>query len=187
MTFVLLTCLFALHLSFLWGRIAFFRIDGPTPPAVRLIEAAGTTSAVAGAALIVTRPGASMALDVAALLVVTLSALLFAWGARTVRRHQLTAAFSADIPTELVTTGAFRRIRNPFYTAYLLAHAMPVLASRSGWSALPVVWMTAIYMRAVFVEERKFLASPLADAYRRYQSRTGRFLPRWRFGRGTQP
>ena len=178
MTPLLVTCLIGLHAAFLWARIAFFRIEGATPLGVRLIEAAGTASVLIGAALTAWRTGPNIAADVAALGVAALSAVLFVWGLRTVRRRQLSAAFSPDAPLELVTTGAFRIIRNPFYAAYMLAHAMPVVASRSPWSLLPLAWMAAIYWWAALVEERKFLASPLADAYRRYQSRTGRFLPR---------
>ena len=66
----------------------------------------------------------------------------------------------------------------PMLCGYLLAHAMPVLASRSPWSLLPLAWMVCIYLRAALLEERKFLNSPLANQYRCYQRRTGRFAPR---------
>lgn len=178
MTTFLFACLICLHASFLWARIAFFRIDGPTPPGVRLIEAVGTASVLMGAALTLQRDGHHLGSDLLALGVAALSATLFAWALRSVQRRQLTAAFSADAPHELVTSGAFRHIRNPFYTSYLLAHAMPVFASRSAWSLLPLAWMGAIYLRAALFEEQKFLAGPLADDFRRYRRRTGRFTPR---------
>lgn len=55
MTLLLFACLMSLHLSFLWARFAFFRIDGPTHVGVRVIEVAGTASVVAGATLILTK------------------------------------------------------------------------------------------------------------------------------------
>lgn len=55
MTLLLFACLMSLHLSFLWARFAFFRIDGPTHVGVRVIEVAGTASVVAGATLIRTK------------------------------------------------------------------------------------------------------------------------------------
>ena len=124
MTLLLFACVLCLHLSFLWARFAYFRIDGPTHVGVRVIEVAGSASALSGMALILTRHGASVWGDSVALLVAALSAGLFAWGVHTVQRRQLTAAFSIDVPAELVTSGAFRCIRNPFYASYLLAHAM---------------------------------------------------------------
>jgi protein-S-isoprenylcysteine O-methyltransferase Ste14 len=178
MHMLLFACLIGLHAGFLWARIAFFRIDGAAPPGVRLIEAAGTASVLVGAVLTLRRDGDHLEADLAALGIALLSASLFAWGLLTVKRRQLTAAFSSDVPRELITTGAFTHIRNPFYTCYLLAHAMPVFASRSAWSLLPLAWMTGIYVRATVIEERKFLASPLADDFRRYMRRTGRFAPR---------
>jgi protein-S-isoprenylcysteine O-methyltransferase Ste14 len=161
MHILLFACLIGLHAGFLWARIAFFRIDGATPLGVRLIEAAGTASVLVGAVLTLRRDGDHIAADVAALGIASLSASLFAWGLLTVKCRQLTAAFSPDMPGELVTTGAFRHIRNPFYACYLLAHAMPVFASRSAWSLLPLAWMTGIYVRAALIEENKFLASPV--------------------------
>ena len=187
MTSVLIALLLGLHLSFLWGRISFFRIDGPTSAAVRLIEVSGTLSVAVGIALVVNRHGASVWPDRAALMLVALSALLFAWGVRTVGRHRLTAAFSNDAPLELITSGPFRYLRNPFYASYLLAHAVPVMASRSAWSWLPLVWMAAIYTRAAQSEERKFLASPWAHDYRQYSARAGRFFPRWPVAGGAPP
>ncbi len=32
MTLLLFACLMSLHISFLWARFAYFRIDGPTGP-----------------------------------------------------------------------------------------------------------------------------------------------------------
>ena len=179
MTAMLVVTLVAVHSSFLWARVVYFRIDGPTHFGVRVIEMAGSASVLIGAALILVRSGDYVWTDTAALLVSGLSAALFVWGLRTVRRGQLTAAFSTDAPVEIVSTGAYRRIRNPFYMSYLLAHAMPVLASRSPWSLLPLACMVCIYLRAALLEERKFLNSPLANQYRCYQRRSGRFTPRF--------
>ena len=170
----------ALHAAFTWGRIALFRIDGPTPPGVRLIEHCAAASIALGATLIAIRPGGHLSLDCLGLVLSVTSAGLFAWGVATVQRKQLTAAFSADLPLSLITQGPFRYVRNPFYLAYIIAHAVPLVASRSPWALPGLLVMSAIYVRATLLEERKFLRSDLAPAWRAYQRSTGRFLPRLR-------
>jgi protein-S-isoprenylcysteine O-methyltransferase Ste14 len=178
MTLTLFIVFVALQAAFVWARFAIFRIDGPVPAGVRLIEASATASIAIGAALIVARSTDDNWLDVLALVAGVASAALFAWGLRSVRPMQLTAAFSTDMPADLLRTGAFAFVRNPFYLAYIIAHALPVAASRSVWAIPAALWMGAIYTHAAILEERKFLASPQADDFRRYAAETGRFFPR---------
>ena len=52
MKLALLIACFGLHAAFAWARFAVFRIDGRTPPGVRVIELAGTASALAGLAVL---------------------------------------------------------------------------------------------------------------------------------------
>jgi protein-S-isoprenylcysteine O-methyltransferase Ste14 len=172
-----------LQAAFIWARYAVFRIDGPATPGVRVIEVSTVSSMALGFWLIASRTAGPSALDAAALGLASASAALFFWAVRGVRRHQLSAAFSTDLPTELLRSGAFRFVRNPFYLAYLLAHAVPFAASRSAWALLPLAWMALLYRRAVRMEERKFLESPLAAQWQRYAQVTGRFLPRLPVGR----
>ena len=130
-----------------------------------------------GLGLIATRGGPQLGLDIVAILLAVSSAGLFAWGVATVDRGRLTAAFSQDVPTELITAGPFRHIRHPFYLSYLLVYVQGGAASRSGWAIIPFLWMAALYVRAALLEERKFLDSALAAEYRRYAARTARFIP----------
>lgn len=180
MTVALLVAYLALHAAFTWGRIAVFRIDGPTPAGVRDIEHCAAASIALGSTLIAVRADGHFNLDCLGLLLTVTSAALFAWGVATVQRKQLTAAFSADLPLSLVTQGPFRYVRNPFYLAYIIAHAVPLVASRTPWALPGLLVMSVIYVRAALLEERKFLSSDLAPAWRAYQRSTGRFLPRLR-------
>jgi protein-S-isoprenylcysteine O-methyltransferase Ste14 len=178
MTMTLVLVFIALHGTFVCARFNIFRIDGQAPEGVRLIEVLTTVSIVIGTVLITMRDGDASGYDLLALLAGFTSAVLFAWGLQSIRPMQLTAAFSPDVPGELLKKGAFAFVRNPFYLAYIIAHSMPIAASRSVWALLPALWMGAIYTRAAILEERKFLASPYADEFRRYAAETGRFLPR---------
>jgi protein-S-isoprenylcysteine O-methyltransferase Ste14 len=174
-----------LQLAFIWARFAVFRVDGRKPAGVRVIEVS-TISAIAGGILLMWRvtpawPG----LPVLATMAGSASGAVFAWACATVRRRQLSGAFCDDLPVELICEGPFRLVRNPFYAAYIAAHAMPLLATGSMWGLMPLTWMTALYLRAALLEERKFAHSRLAWDYGDYARRTGRFLPRlaaWKRG-----
>jgi len=182
-TTTLFLAFLALQALFIWGRMAVFRIEGRTPVGVRVIEVGTVLSIAIGSWLIDKRRAGETAVgaawaDLAALGLVVASASLFIVACRTVRSTPLSAAFCTDTPTHLQMRGPFRWTRNPFYTAYLLGHAVPLAASRSAWALLAPAGMAAVYLCAVRQEERKFLSSPLADAWRAYAARTGRFLPR---------
>jgi protein-S-isoprenylcysteine O-methyltransferase Ste14 len=177
-TALLLFCFLGLQAAFIWARYTVFRIDGPTPPGARLVEVSTVLCIGVGMGLIASRSVVQAVLDVASLAVVCASALMFSWAVRSVRRWQLSAAFSIDMPAELLRGGAFGFVRNPFYLAYLLAHAVPLVGARSVWALLPMAWMAMLYRRAVAVEERKFLNSALAVEWQQYAREIGRFLPK---------
>jgi protein-S-isoprenylcysteine O-methyltransferase Ste14 len=170
---------FALQCAFIWARFAIFRIQGAKPFGVRIIEISTLGCIAVGVALVLDRT-IRLEFDIAASLVGATSAAIFAWSLRSVSPLQLTAAFSDDVPVQLIRSGPYRYIRNPFYLAYLLAHGMPLLASGSAWGLVTLGWMVGLYGCAALVEERKFLRSALAEDYRRYVRETGRFLPRFR-------
>ena len=177
LTILLLATNLGSHAAFIWGRYRVFRIDHRTPAGVRLIEASATACILIGSVLIVTRDGPKFGLDILAVVLAISSSTLFAWGVVTVQRGRLTAAFSSDVATEVITDGPFHYVRHPFYVSYLLCYLQAVILSRSRWAILPLLWMAGIYIHAALLEERKFLNSPLAGEYHRYAARTSRFIP----------
>lgn len=83
-----------------------------------------------------------------------------------------------QLPDALVTRKAYRRLRHPFYLAFMLA-----FAGISLFLPHPLVWAAAAYgFIALHLtargEERRLLSSPLGAEYREYMGRTNRFLPR---------
>lgn len=78
----------------------------------------------------------------------------------------------------LVTTGVYRRIRHPMYTAHLLwAIAQGLLLSNwlAGWAFL--VLSVPLYVIRIPKEEQMMLAH-FGEEYRQYMGRTGRLIPR---------
>jgi len=178
MTTLLLSLYLALQAAVIVLRHTQFRAADSKPAGVRVIEVSTVACIVFGVALVQYRDGGSILTDALACIAAVASAALLVWTCRTVRPQQFGVAFSPEIPSELVCRGPYRFVRNPFYLAYLLAHAVPVLASRSPWALLAWAGMALLYRHAALLEERKFLRSPLADEYTHYARGTGRFLPR---------
>jgi protein-S-isoprenylcysteine O-methyltransferase Ste14 len=116
-----------------------------------------------------------------ALLATPLAAASIALVALTVGSHDQRVALwhqPDQLPDALVTRKAYRRLRHPFYLAFMLA-----FAGISLFLPHPLVWAAAAYgVIALHLtardEERRLLASPLGPQYREYMTRTNRFLPR---------
>jgi protein-S-isoprenylcysteine O-methyltransferase Ste14 len=88
---------------------------------------------------------------------------------------------------ELVTRGPYRYVRHPVYASSTAIAVGTTLVFRSYvLLGLSVVWILSSAWW-VAAEERLLASSDgFGDAYRRYASQTGRFLPRVRRARGQQ-
>ncbi len=77
-----------------------------------------------------------------------------------------------------MTSGPYRYMRHPMYTALFLSMAAILLLTRS-WlvGGVPLVGLCVIVLLRVEREERVMIGK-FGDAYRDYMKRTGRFLPR---------
>lgn len=85
-----------------------------------------------------------------------------------------------DMPSSIVTYGAYRRIRHPFYAAFLLALlAASLLSPHVATLGALVCGFIALNATAAR-EERRLLDSPFGKAYADYMRMTGRFWPAWR-------
>ena len=83
-----------------------------------------------------------------------------------------------DAPVEIVTWGAYARIRHPFYASFLLVFLAAALALPH--PAILALGLYAFVMlnRTAAREERRLSSSHLGTEYAAYLQRTGRFLPR---------
>jgi protein-S-isoprenylcysteine O-methyltransferase Ste14 len=81
-----------------------------------------------------------------------------------------------DRPTALVTDGPFAHVRNPIYTAMLLALGGAALVTPA-WATV-IGWPAAALLIGVQTRlEERHLLSQHGEAYRAWAARVGRFLP----------
>jgi protein-S-isoprenylcysteine O-methyltransferase Ste14 len=85
-------------------------------------------------------------------------------------------------PNHVVDTGPFRYVRHPLYLAALLGYVGTAISSLSLISFALLIPIFAFYSYIASYEE-KLLEARFGEAYREYERRTGKWLPR--VGRGS--
>ncbi len=83
-----------------------------------------------------------------------------------------------DAPRSIVTYGAYKRIRHPFYSSFLLCLTGAVIAFPHPATLGCLIYGLLILNHTAAREERRLLESQYGDEYRAYLGRTGRFVPR---------
>jgi protein-S-isoprenylcysteine O-methyltransferase Ste14 len=143
-------------------------------PVVAVLVYAGVLRSVVGNADIAAR------LRLAA---VVLDAISIALIALTIGSNRVPLALwhqRDDAPRTIVTFGAYRHVRHPFYGSFLIALTAAVLVAPHVLTALALVYGFVILNLTAAREERRLAASDFGEEYRRYMARTGRFVPRWK-------
>ena len=102
---------------------------------------------------------------------------LFGWAHRTLGRYW-TAVLALSTDHEMVTSGPYRLIRHPMYTAFFIVGVGFSLVS-ANWlvAALYLGTLALMYVLRVSAEEQ-MMANRFGDRYRRYMEVTGRLVPR---------
>ena len=77
--------------------------------------------------------------------------------------------------TRLVSSGPYRYVRNPMYSAVLLFAAAEVLAYGDGWKFLCWIALALVLLAKALLEERALRA--LFPGYAAYARRVRRFIP----------
>ena len=84
----------------------------------------------------------------------------------------------ADQRTELIQSGIYAHVRNPYFGTYALLFLGLLLVRPSVFTGILVGVAGVIFHRMVRKEEAH-LQKLHGEAYTRYKARTGRYLPRW--------
>jgi protein-S-isoprenylcysteine O-methyltransferase Ste14 len=184
---LLLACL----ACFGWAMRKFFVQPAGLTPGMKLIKMCGVAFGLLHLAAILATPGITYVGGVIGAALYISSLGLFWWAIRSSLRQPLSAAFSPDLPAHLVAHGPYRLIRHPLYCSYLMCWLAGWVVTGRWWLAPTVVAMLVIYLKAAAVEEKKFMRSSLAEAYRQYRAHTGMLFPNpWKLfagGRKTSP
>ncbi len=85
-----------------------------------------------------------------------------------------------DAPREIVTWGAYGRIRHPFYASFLLAFLSACLLFPHPALLAMTAYAFVVLDRTAAREERRLSASERGAEYRAYMATSGRFFPRAR-------
>jgi len=110
--------------------------------------------------------------------VVFAGAIVMLWRSHADLGRNFSATLRITGQHSLVTSGVYRDIRHPMYTAYLLwAIAQGLLLANwlAGWAFL--VLSIPLYVVRIPKEEQMMLEH-FSEQYREYMSRTGRLIPR---------
>lgn len=177
----LLTCgALALYLLFASSVFFVFEMRGSTSRGLTLLKVGAVVAmgVISSCIYLSAQPGTGP--TTVAGLIMLASALLYVRTVSYSRKQRLSVAFSSDIPTFHYQNGPYRFVRHPFYASYLLGYVGGTIASGNLWlpSVLATIFMACVYVRAAQYEEAKFAASPFAQQYSEYKTRTGMLLPR---------
>jgi protein-S-isoprenylcysteine O-methyltransferase Ste14 len=79
----------------------------------------------------------------------------------------------------LVTSGPYRFIRHPIYTAFLLILGSTLLISANWLIGLAWISMTVLEVASRIGFEEQLMLEYFGDQYLEYSKRTGRLLPKF--------
>ena len=108
-----------------------------------------------------------------------LSVALMSYTLGTHRRRLSLWHQTNDAPEEIVTYGAYKHIRHPFYASFLLSLLSTLVLSPGLASAILLVYGWAILNYTAAREEKNLSRSVFGDKYREYIARSGRFIPKF--------
>ena len=79
---------------------------------------------------------------------------------------------------KLVTTGPFRWVRHPLYTAVIWSGTGAVAIWYYSWTVIFSVILVNLFWGWHIQQEEEFMVEKFGDEYRRYAEETGQFFPK---------
>ena len=83
-----------------------------------------------------------------------------------------------DAPKQIVTWGAYKKIRHPFYSSFITALIGSVVAAPNLLTIVALIYGIAILNMTAAKEEKKLSSSQYGGEYVDYMKGTGRFFPK---------
>lgn len=90
---------------------------------------------------------------------------------------RLQFAFSKSTPQSVTTTGPYKYLRHPIYTAYILGWIAGIIKAETMLVLPPILILVVVYIKAIYKEEEEFLASETSSEYQKYMVKTNRLIP----------
>ena len=87
-----------------------------------------------------------------------------------------------DAPEEIVTYGAYRYVRHPFYSSFILALTATAILSLTPWALVTSIFGVMMLNYTAALEEKKLAGSEYGSQYQKYIEHSGRFMPKVRRG-----
>ncbi len=160
------------------GLTSYFERRDDKPRWVRVIHDAGMWLSLAYLGGVIFLQPRSDAFVIAGIVMYAAAVAVFLAAIEAADRTRLQRMYvDQPLPDRLITDGPYRWVRHPFYFGYISGALAPVVAMDHLLMPLLSIVVVAITVSAAFREERIWLASPRAEAYRQYRRRTGMFLP----------
>lgn len=110
-----------------------------------------------------------------AVVVLTIGALLVAWGMVTFRRAG-TAIHPRHSASRLVVSGPYRFTRNPMYTGLSIVYIAVSAMMGTAWPLILLPLILFIVFRFVIQREERYLEDAFGSEYTEWCARVGRWL-----------
>jgi len=119
-------------------------------------------------------------IEIVAIVLSSLSIGLMSYTLGTHRRPLALWHQRNDVPEHIVTEGAYKHIRHPFYASFIAALVASAALCANPWAVAISVLGILVLNHTAAQEERRLLQSGFALQYREYVARSGRFIPSFR-------
>jgi protein-S-isoprenylcysteine O-methyltransferase Ste14 len=112
---------------------------------------------------------------------VLLSAVSIGMISYTMGTHRIPLALwhqTNDAPANIVTWGAYKYVRHPFYSSFILVQLASILIMPNPGTIFGLAWAVLILNKTAAREEGLLSNSSFGAEYRTYMTKTGRVIPR---------
>lgn len=100
----------------------------------------------------------------------------FAW-VHHILGHNFSSTLNIRANHTLITTGPYRWVRHPMYTAFYVLHLATILVTANLFLGLTWLAGLAVVITLRVDREEAMMIRQFGDAYHAYRGQTGRFLP----------